>query len=60
MVDDHRHCKVCGKTCALNVETCSTACRDKRAASIQSRRQTMYMFYGFMVFVVLLLLVFRI
>jgi predicted nucleic acid-binding Zn ribbon protein len=60
MEDDHRHCKVCGKVCSLNSETCSSACQAKRTRTIESRRQTTYLFYGLMVFVVLLLLVFRI
>jgi len=60
MEEDHRHCKVCGKVCAVGAETCSATCRDQRARTIESRRQTMYLFYGLMVFVVLLLLVFRI
>jgi predicted nucleic acid-binding Zn ribbon protein len=60
MEDDHRHCKVCGKVCPPNSETCSAACKATRTRTIESRRQTTYLFYGLMIFVVLLLLVFRI
>ena len=60
MEEDHRHCKVCGKVCSVGAETCGAGCAEKRARTIESRRQTMYLFYGLMVFVVLLLLVFRI
>ncbi|HEV8049372.1 MAG TPA: DUF2116 family Zn-ribbon domain-containing protein [Thermoplasmata archaeon] len=34
-VDDHRHCKVCGKPCDVSTETCSKACR----RSLDERRQ---------------------
>lgn len=37
-IDDHRHCKVCGKVCATNADTCSKSCEDKREAAIRSRR----------------------
>jgi predicted nucleic acid-binding Zn ribbon protein len=43
---DHRHCKVCGKVCAVGEETCSRACREKRAAAIASRRNYSYLLYA--------------
>jgi predicted nucleic acid-binding Zn ribbon protein len=44
--EDHRHCKVCGRVCDVDSETCSTACRQKREAAIQSRRMWTYLLYG--------------
>ena len=43
---DHRHCKVCGKVCGVGDETCSKACREKRAAQIASRRNYQYLLYA--------------
>lgn len=45
---DHRHCKVCGRICAVGEETCSRTCREKRAAQIQARRNWTYLLYGMM------------
>jgi predicted nucleic acid-binding Zn ribbon protein len=42
---DHRHCKVCGRVCAVGEETCSRACREKREAQIASRRNYTYLLY---------------
>jgi len=43
---DHRHCKVCGKVCAVGEDTCSRACREKRAAQAASRRNYQYLLYA--------------
>ncbi|HYA70047.1 MAG TPA: DUF2116 family Zn-ribbon domain-containing protein [Thermoplasmata archaeon] len=43
--DDHRHCKVCGRVCGVGDDTCSRACREKRAAQIASRRNYTYLLY---------------
>lgn len=43
---DHRHCKVCGKVCGVGDETCSKACREKRAAQVASRRNYQYLLYA--------------
>jgi predicted nucleic acid-binding Zn ribbon protein len=53
--EDHRHCKVCGRVCAIDSETCSRACRDKREQQLQSRRMYSYLLYGA---IALLLIVF--
>ena len=45
---DHRHCKVCGRVCAVGEETCSRACREKRAQQIATRRNWTYLLYGMM------------
>jgi len=42
---DHRHCKVCGRVCSPGDETCSKACREKRAAQLASRRNYSYLLY---------------
>jgi predicted nucleic acid-binding Zn ribbon protein len=42
---DHRHCKVCGRVCAVGDDTCSRACREKRAAQLASRRNYTYLLY---------------
>ena len=52
---DHRHCKVCGRVCGIDSETCSKACREKRAQQLQSRRTYTYLLYGA---IALLLIVF--
>lgn len=52
---DHRHCKVCGKVCAVGDETCSKACREKRARQLATRRNYQYLLY---VAIAILLLVF--
>lgn len=41
--ESHRHCRVCGKVCALDSDTCSKACRAKREQLLQSRRALMYL-----------------
>ena len=45
MEGDHRHCKVCGRVCAVGDDTCSRACREKRAAQLASRRNYTYLLY---------------
>ncbi len=55
MEDDHRHCRVCGRVCAPDAETCSKPCREKRAQQLQSRRNYTYLLYGA---IALLLIVF--
>jgi predicted nucleic acid-binding Zn ribbon protein len=53
--EDHRHCKVCGRVCAVGEETCSRACREKRAVQLASRRNYTYLLY---VAIAILLIVF--
>jgi len=48
---DHRHCKVCGRTCAPGDETCSAPCQEKREATIRTRRfytNVMYIVIAFL------------
>jgi len=42
---DHRHCKVCGRVCEVGDETCSRACREKRAQQLAARRNYTYLLY---------------
>lgn len=44
--EDHRHCKVCGRVCGVGEDTCSRACREKRAAQVSSRRTYTYLLYA--------------
>jgi predicted nucleic acid-binding Zn ribbon protein len=53
--EDHRHCKVCGRVCDVDDDTCSRACAEKRAQQLQSRRTYTYLLYGT---IALLLIVF--
>ncbi len=55
-LDDHRHCKVCGKVTDPGSETCGAACaseRERRQSSRQSYRLLVYvaMFVVAIVFV---------
>ncbi len=51
--DEHRHCKVCGKTCGPEEQTCSEACRLRRTATLRTRRLYTYLLYGITLFIVL-------
>jgi predicted nucleic acid-binding Zn ribbon protein len=44
-IDDHRHCKVCGKVSWKGEETCSTVCRDRNAQRVQSRQNSVRLMY---------------
>ena len=54
---DHRHCKVCGRVCTVGEETCSRACRDKRAAQAASRRNYTLLLYAAIAILVIAFLV---
>jgi predicted nucleic acid-binding Zn ribbon protein len=55
-MDDHRHCKVCGKMTAAGSETCSRECAAVRESRVRSRRNLQYMLYAVIALVVVLLL----
>jgi predicted nucleic acid-binding Zn ribbon protein len=55
-LDDHRHCKSCGKIVDVGEEVCSDACREKRAQLQSSRQNYTYFMYA-MIGLLLLLLV---
>lgn len=54
-VDDHRHCRVCGKPCALDRDTCSKTCRATLENRQSTRQRYTYLMYGLIAFLVLLL-----
>jgi len=43
---DHRHCKVCGRVCAVDDQTCSRACRQKWDAQLASKRNYTLLLYA--------------
>jgi predicted nucleic acid-binding Zn ribbon protein len=51
---DHRHCKVCGKVVQPTQEFCSKACRAKREAQLQTRRNYQYILYATIVILVVI------
>ena len=54
---DHRHCKICGRVCTVGEETCSRACRDKRAAQLATRRNYTLLLYAAIAILVIAFLV---
>ncbi len=50
---DHRHCKSCGRICAVDAETCSKACARRYEQVQRSRRLYTYLFVGMAIFVLL-------
>jgi predicted nucleic acid-binding Zn ribbon protein len=54
--EDHRHCKVCGKVCPVGEETCSKACRTKRAQQLRTRQTYTYLIYGAIVLILIVFL----
>jgi predicted nucleic acid-binding Zn ribbon protein len=58
--EDHRHCKVCGKVCAVGDETCSKACRSKRAAQVRRRETYTYVIYAAIALILIAFVVTRI
>jgi predicted nucleic acid-binding Zn ribbon protein len=55
--DDHRHCKVCGRVIVKGDKVCSPACRETMEANARTRQNTMYMLYGGMAFIALLVVI---
>ena len=56
-VDDHRHCKVCGKPCGLDKDVCSKPCRATFEARRQTKQNYTYVMYGLIAFLVALFVV---
>jgi predicted nucleic acid-binding Zn ribbon protein len=52
----HRHCKACGKAVPPDDETCGGECEQRWKDKQKSRKQTLYMFYGSIVFMLVVLL----
>jgi len=53
---DHRHCKVCGRVTKPDSETCSAKCASERERRMASAKNTRYLLYGMIAFLVILLL----
>lgn len=45
-LDDHRHCKSCGKIIDPGEEVCSDECREKRARIQATRQNYTYLMYA--------------
>jgi predicted nucleic acid-binding Zn ribbon protein len=60
-MDEHRHCKSCGKLVDVGEDVCSDECRDKRARIAASRQNYTYFMYAMigLLFLILVLGVFR-
>ncbi|HTT35614.1 MAG TPA: DUF2116 family Zn-ribbon domain-containing protein [Thermoplasmata archaeon] len=56
MDDDHRHCRICGRVCAVGNETCSRACAEKREAQQRSRQTNVRLMYLLIVVVAVVFL----
>ncbi len=54
-LEDHRHCKVCGKPTAPGNDTCSNACAAVREERQRSRQNYRWLVYAGMAFLLLLL-----
>jgi len=52
----HRHCKSCGKAIAPDDETCDGECAKRWKDQQKSRKQTLYLFYGSIVFMLVVML----
>jgi predicted nucleic acid-binding Zn ribbon protein len=55
-VDDHRHCKVCGKPCDLAAETCSKGCRRTLEERRRAKVNYTYLMYAAIAILALFLL----
>jgi predicted nucleic acid-binding Zn ribbon protein len=44
--EDHRHCKVCGRMCDPDEQTCSRACAQERERIVRSRRNMTFLLYA--------------
>ncbi|HUI38868.1 MAG TPA: DUF2116 family Zn-ribbon domain-containing protein [Thermoplasmata archaeon] len=53
---DHRHCRVCGKVCDPDSETCSRRCREDLARRQQSKRGYTYLMYALIAIVAAVLI----
>jgi predicted nucleic acid-binding Zn ribbon protein len=43
---DHRHCKVCGRTCDPEKTTCSKACAQQLEERLRTKRMYTYILYA--------------
>jgi predicted nucleic acid-binding Zn ribbon protein len=54
-IDDHRHCRVCNKPCAVDREVCSRSCRETLETRQATRQRYTYLMYALIAFLVVLL-----
>jgi predicted nucleic acid-binding Zn ribbon protein len=54
-LDDHHHCKACGRVIGADDEVCSDACAARRARAASSRQNLTYFIYAMMGLFVLFL-----
>lgn len=52
----HRHCKSCGKAISADDETCGGECATRWKDQQRSRKQTLYLFYGAIAFMLVVML----
>ena len=52
----HRHCQICSKAIPLSEELCSEECKLELENLIKKKRSMMYLLYGSMIFMIVILL----
>ena len=52
----HRHCKSCGKAISPDDETCGGECEKRWRDQQRSRKQTLFLFYGAIAFMLIVML----
>lgn len=53
---DHRHCKICGRVCDPDEDTCSKECAQRRADRVRTQRMYTYLMYGAIALLAIVLL----
>lgn len=52
----HRHCQVCSKAIPISEEVCSEKCKIELEEMVKKRRRMVYLIYGSMIFVIIILI----
>jgi predicted nucleic acid-binding Zn ribbon protein len=58
IVSQHSHCQVCGKTIPVTETLCSQECKDKYQTMIKRRRLMVYIMYGLIGVILIVMLLF--
>jgi predicted nucleic acid-binding Zn ribbon protein len=58
IVPQHSHCQVCGKTIPVTETLCSQECKDKYQIMIKRRRLMVYIMYGLIGVILIVMLLF--
>jgi len=58
IVPQHSHCQVCGKTIPVTETLCSQECKDKYQIMIKRRRLMVYIMYGLIGVILIVILLF--